>query len=119
LVFRSIDLIETSPGPLPAMSAFGGKADIGRFSSGSESLRLASVPRLDGAFGNVDVAIDYLEVWQAPVGEQLRPWDVPVFLPYSKQRDMVIHFSKAWPRLNLRLEKPLEPTLGRQVAQKG
>jgi hypothetical protein len=43
------------------MSAFGGKADI--------------------AFCDVDVAIDYLEVWQALVGEQLRPWDVPVFVP--------------------------------------
>jgi hypothetical protein len=55
-----------------AMSAFGGKADI--------------------AFCDVDVAIDYLEVWQALVGEQLRPWDVPVFVPYAKQGDPVIYF---------------------------
>jgi hypothetical protein len=54
------------------MSAFGGKADI--------------------AFCDVDVAIDYLEVWQALVGEQLRPWDVPVFVPYAKQGDPVIYF---------------------------
>jgi integrase len=40
----------------------------------------------------VDVAIDYLEIWQAPVGEQLRPLDVPVFLPYAKQGDPVIYF---------------------------
>lgn len=40
----------------------------------------------------MDVAIDYLEIWQAPVGEQLRPLDVPVFLPYAKQGDPVIYF---------------------------
>jgi hypothetical protein len=43
----------------------------------------------------MDVAIDYLEVWHAPVGEQLRPWDVAAFLPYSKQGDSVIYLGRS------------------------
>jgi hypothetical protein len=71
----------------------------------------SSVPRLDGAFGNVDVAIDYLEVWQAPIGEQLRPRDVPVFLPYAKQGDPVIYFGvPPQPSACLETASPLKTT---------
>jgi hypothetical protein len=42
------------------------------------------VPRLDGAFYDVDVAIDYLKVWQSPESQQLRPRQIAVFVPYSK-----------------------------------
>jgi hypothetical protein len=50
----------------------------------------ASVPRLGGAFCGVGVSVDHLEVWQAPITEQLRPLRIPVFAPYPKQRDSVV-----------------------------
>ena len=43
----------------------------------------ASVPRLDGAFGNVDVAIDHLKVRQTPISEQLGPRRFPIFAPHA------------------------------------
>ena len=52
----------------------------------------SSISRLNGALCCVDVAIDYLEVWQTPVGEQRRPRNGSVVLPYSKQRHTVIYF---------------------------
>ena len=39
----------------------------------------------------MNVTIDYLEVWQAPIVEQCRPWRIPVFAPYPKQRDSVVN----------------------------
>ena len=50
-----------------------------------------SVPRLGGAFYDVDVAINHLEVWQAPIIEQRRPRRVAVFVPHPKQRDAVVN----------------------------
>ena len=52
----------------------------------------ASVSRLDGAFYGVNVAIDYLEVWQAPIVEQIRPRRFPVLTPHPKQWDAVVNF---------------------------
>src|SRR6516225_1981782 len=52
----------------------------------------ASASRLDGTFCSVNVTIDYLEVWQAPIVEQIRPPHFPVFAPNSKQRDAVVNF---------------------------
>ena len=46
----------------------------------------SSIPRLVGTFCGVDVAINDLEIWQAPKIEQLRPGHIPVFPPHSKQR---------------------------------
>jgi hypothetical protein len=43
-----------------------------------------SLPRLDGAFFGVDIAIDYLEIRQTPKIEQLRPRQITVFAPHSK-----------------------------------
>ena len=40
----------------------------------------------------MNVAIDYLEVWQAPIGEQIRPRRFPVLTPHAKQRDAVVNF---------------------------
>src|SRR6476469_10223854 len=51
----------------------------------------ASVSRLGGAFCGVNIAIDYLEVWQAPIAEQLRPRRSPVFAPDPKQGHAVIN----------------------------
>jgi hypothetical protein len=44
------------------------------------------------ALCGVDVTIDYLKVWEAPKIEQLRPRDVSVFLPYSKQGSAMVDF---------------------------
>jgi hypothetical protein len=44
------------------------------------------------ALCGVDVTIDYLKVWEAPKIEQLRPRDVLVFLPYSKQANAMVDF---------------------------
>ena len=52
----------------------------------------AAVLGLNPAFYDVSVAIDRLKVWQAPIIQQLRPWDVPVFAPHPKQRDAVVDF---------------------------
>src|SRR6476646_8454785 len=74
----------------------------------------ASVSRLGGAFCGVNIAIDYLEVWQARIGKQLRPWRSPVFAPDSKQRHAVINFG-ALPQPSAalatatRLQPPQEP----------
>jgi hypothetical protein len=40
----------------------------------------------------VNVAIDYLEIWQAPIGEQIRPRRFPVLTPHWKQRNAVVNF---------------------------
>jgi hypothetical protein len=65
----------------------------------------------------VDVAIDYLEIWQAPVGEQLRPLDVPVFLPYAKQGEPVIYFGvPPQPSACLETASPLKTTQKRCLA---
>jgi hypothetical protein len=53
----------------------------------------SSVPRLDGAFCSVGVAINDLKVWQAPKVEQLRPTQILMFAPYSKKRNTVIDLS--------------------------
>ena len=50
-----------------------------------------SVARLGRAFCGVDIAIDHLKIWQAPIIEQLRPWRVPVFAPHPKQRHAVVN----------------------------
>jgi len=74
----------------------------------------ASVSRLDGAFYGVNIAIDYLEVWQAPIGKQLRPRRSPVFAPDPKQWHAVINFG-ALPQPSAalaaatRLQAPQEP----------
>src|SRR6185312_704775 len=74
----------------------------------------ASVSRLDGAFYGVNIAIDYLEVWQAPIGKQLRPRRSPVFAPDPKQWHAVINFG-ALPQPSgalaaaTRLQAPQEP----------
>jgi hypothetical protein len=39
----------------------------------------------------VDVAIDYLEVWQSPVVEQLRPSFIAMVAPDLKQGDAMIY----------------------------
>jgi hypothetical protein len=73
-----------------------------------------SVSRLAGTFCGVNVAIDYLEVWQAPIGEQIRPRRFPVFAPHPKQRDAVVNFG-ALPQPSAalaaapRLQPPQEP----------
>jgi hypothetical protein len=41
----------------------------------------SSIPRLDGAFCCVDVAIDQLQVRQPPVIEQCRPTFIPMITP--------------------------------------
>ena len=70
--------------------------------------------RLDGTFCGVNVTIDYLEVWQAPIGEQIRPRRFPVFAPHPKQRDAVVNFG-ALPQPSAalaaapRLQPPQEP----------
>ena len=40
----------------------------------------------------MNVTIDYLEVWQAPIGEQIRPRRFPVFAPHPKQWHAVVNF---------------------------
>ena len=74
----------------------------------------ASVSRLDGAFCGVNIAINYLEVRQAPIGEQLRPRRSPVFAPHPKQRHAMINFgalpqSSAALAAATRLQPPQEP----------
>jgi hypothetical protein len=49
------------------------------------------VVRFGRAFCGVNIAIDHLKIWQAPIIEQLRPRRIPVFAPHPKQRDAVIH----------------------------
>src|SRR5262249_49081004 len=39
-----------------------------------------------------NVAINYLEIWQAPIAEQLRPLRFPVLAPNPKQREPVVDF---------------------------
>src|SRR5215470_8953263 len=51
----------------------------------------SSVPRFDGAFRGVYVAIDDLKVRQAPKIEELRPRQFPAFAPHSKQRNAVVN----------------------------
>ena len=74
----------------------------------------ASVSRLDGTFCRVNVTIDYLEVWQAPIGKQIRPRRFPVFAPHPKQRNAVVNFGTLpQPSAALtaapRLQPPQEP----------
>ena len=52
----------------------------------------ASVLRLDGAFCGVNIAINYLEVRQAPIAQQVRPRRFPVLVPNPKQRNAVVDF---------------------------
>src|SRR5262249_1998130 len=52
----------------------------------------ASVSGLDGTFFRVNVTIDYLKVWQAPIVEQIRPGRFPMFAPHPKQWDAVVNF---------------------------
>jgi hypothetical protein len=51
----------------------------------------APIPRFAGAFGDVDVAIDHLKVWQTPISKQRRPRRFPIFVPHPEQRDAVIN----------------------------
>jgi hypothetical protein len=53
----------------------------------------SSILRLVGTFCGVDVAIDHLEIWQAPKIKQLRPGHIPIFPPYPKQRNAVVNLS--------------------------
>ena len=62
----------------------------------------------------MNVTIDYLEVWQAPIGEQIRPRRFPVFAPHPKQRDAVVNFGALPPPSAAlaaapRLQPPQEP----------
>ena len=49
-----------------------------------------SVPRLDRALGDVDVAIDHLKVRESPITQQFRPFFIPMVTPNLKQGDSVI-----------------------------
>ena len=74
----------------------------------------ASVSRLDGTFCRVNLTIDYLEVGQAPIGEQIRPRRFPALVPNPKQRDAVVNFGTLpQPSAALtaapRLQPPQEP----------
>jgi hypothetical protein len=73
------------------MSAFGGKAYIK--SGGDGRACSSSIPRFDGAFCCMDIAINDLKVWQAPKVEQLRPRHIPVITPHPKKRNAVVNFS--------------------------
>src|SRR5580704_14236748 len=52
--------------------------------------RDAAVARLACAFGHVSVAIDHLQVRQAPKSEQRRPRRVAMLAPHLEQRHMVV-----------------------------
>jgi hypothetical protein len=39
----------------------------------------------------MDVAIDYLKVWQTPKVEQLRPTQISMFAPHPKKRNAVVN----------------------------
>ena len=73
-----------------------------------------SVSGLDGTFCRVNVTIDNLEVWQAPIVEQIRPRRFPMFAPHPKQWDAVVNFG-ALPQPSAalatapRLQPPQEP----------
>jgi hypothetical protein len=53
--------------------------------------RSAPVARFICAFCGVDVLIDHLKVWQAPIPQQLRPRRVSMIAPHSKQRDAMVN----------------------------
>jgi hypothetical protein len=53
--------------------------------------RGASIPRPVTLFGGVDISIDHLKVWQAPIIEQLRPRSVLAFVAHPKQRHAVVY----------------------------
>ena len=53
-------------------------------------MRGSSVPRLDGAFCCMDVAINDLKVWQTLKVEQLRPTPISMFAPHPKKRNAVV-----------------------------
>src|SRR6478672_8778274 len=100
------------------MSALGGQPDVSkrrlsRFSWALYSFNKAcgaSVSRLGGAFYGVNIAIDYLEVWQAPIGEQLLPRHSPVFAPDPKQWYAVVNFgARPQPSATLAAPPPLQP----------
>ena len=58
----------------------------------------------------MNIAIDYLEVWQAPIGEQLRPRRSPVFAPDPKQWHAVINVGALpQPSAALAAPPPLQP----------
>ena len=50
----------------------------------------ASVPCLDRALGDVNVAVDHLKVWKSPITEQFRPFFIAMVVPDPKQGDPVI-----------------------------
>jgi len=71
----------------------------------------ASVLRLDGAFCGVNIAINYLEVRQAPIPQQIRPRRFPVLAPNPKQRNAVVNFGALpQPSAALAAAPPLQPS---------
>src|SRR5262245_315650 len=93
---------------------FAGSKTGGSIQFGFKKACGASVSRLDGTFFRVNVTIDYLEVGQAPIGEQIRPRRFPVFAPHPKQRDAVVNFGilpqpSAALAAAQRLQPPQEP----------
>jgi hypothetical protein len=70
----------------------------------------ASILRFDGGFCGVSIAVNYLEVWQAPIAEQIRPRGLSALAPNSKQRDTVVNFSAfPQPPAALAAAPPLQP----------
>jgi hypothetical protein len=73
--------------------------------------------RLGRAFCGVNIAINYLKVWQAPIAEQIRPRRFPVLAPNSKQRDAVVDFGAfPQPPAALAAAPPLQPPEKPRVA---
>ena len=65
----------------------------------------------------MDVAIDYLEVWQSPVVEQLRPSFIAMVAPNSKQGDAMIYLGvPPQPSACLETASPLNTTQKRCLA---
>ena len=66
--------------------------------------------RLDGAFCGVNIAINYLEVRQAPIAEQIRPRRFRCSLQHPKQRNAVVNFGALpQPSATLAAAPPLQP----------
>jgi len=58
----------------------------------------------------MDNAINYLEIWQAPIVEQIWPRRLLVLAPHPKQRDTVVNFGALpQPTAGLAAAPPLQP----------
>src|SRR5580700_7169365 len=53
---------------------------------------LASGPCLFGAFLRMGVAVDHLQIGQAPKAEESRPWHVAMLAPELEERQLVVDF---------------------------